>query len=454
MTAKVLIIDDEDLFREDLASILRQEGHECRTASDGEEGLALAEEFDPDVIFCDIMMPGRSGVEILDDMIRICPESCIIMITAYATLETAVEAFRKGVSDYITKQPLLMEDIFQKIERFMEHKHLTQEVRFLRRELSQDAESLRMVGQSNAMKAVLELIEKVAPTRSTVLIYGESGTGKELIARAVHNMSGFQEHPFIAINCAGIPEHLLESEFFGHVRGAFTGAVKDKSGFFEFAGEGTIFLDEIAEMPLILQTRLLRVLEEREFFAVGGTKLIPLKARVIASTNRNLREFMNAGRFREDLFFRLAIFEINPPPLRNRRSDIPLLVEYFVKKFNKELKRQCLGVDNAVIRHLLSYPWPGNVRELKNVIERAMILSQEDRITVADLHPEIIKLSQSPQHSDDLRDAMHTYEKEHIRRVLMYTDGNREEAARRLGINPSTLYRKMAELSISDSDTT
>lgn len=448
--AKVLIIDDEDLFREDFASILRQEGCKCRTAPDGEKGLVLAEEFDPDVIFCDIVMPGRSGVEILDDMVRICPESCIIMITAYATLETAVEAFRKGVSDYITKQPLLMEDVFQKIDRFMEHRQLTQEVKFLRRELSQDAESLKMVGQSDAMKTVLELIEKVAPTRSTVLIGGESGTGKELIARAIHNMSGSQEQPFIAINCAGIPEHLMESEFFGHVRGAFTSAIKDRSGFFELAGEGTIFLDEIAEMPLTLQTRLLRVLEEREFFPVGGARLIPLKARVIASTNRNLREFMNAGRFREDLFFRLAIFEINSPPLRERRSDIPLLVEYFVKKLNNELKRQCRGADNEAIRHLLLYTWPGNVRELRNVIERAMILAQGDRITAADLHPEITNLSQPPQYSDDLRDALHAYEREHIRRVLMHTDGNREEAARRLGINSSTLYRKMTELSISE----
>lgn len=448
MSAKVLIIDDEELFCKDFASLLRQEGYECKTALDGEEGLALAEEFSPDVIFCDIVLPARGGVELLDEITQVCPESCVMMITAYETLETAVEAFRKGAYDYIMKSSLVIEDVLQKIERFMEYKRLHQEVKFLRREMSLDVESLSMVGQSDAMKKVFNLIEKVAPTKSTVLISGESGTGKELVARAVHKMSDFCEQPFIAINCAGIQESLLESELFGHLKGAFTGAVKDKEGFFELAGEGTVFLDEIAEMPLALQSKLLRVLEQKEFFPVGGTKLIPLKARVIASTNKNLKELMKAGKFREDLFFRIAVFEIHLPPLRERRSDIPLLTEQFVRKFNKELKQKCLGVDNEAMRRLLSYSWPGNVRELKNVIERAMILSQEDYITVANLPSEITNSSQFLKYSDDLQDAIRVFEREHIRKVLQKSNGNKEETARRLGIDSSTLYRKISKLGL------
>lgn len=452
MTAKVLIIDDEGLFREDFARLLRRRGCECKTADNGTEGIALAEEFGPDVIFCDIVMPDKGGIEVLDEITRVCPESCVIMLTAYGTLETAVAALEKGASDYIMKPPL-MKEILQKIEHFMNHKNLLQEVRFLRRELSQDLEHLQMVGQSDAMKKVFKLIEKVAPTRSTVLITGESGTGKELVARAVHEMNGASEHTFIDINCAGIPEHLLESELFGHVRGAFTGAVKDRMGFFELAGEGTVFLDEIAEMPITLQSKFLRVLEQREFFPVGGTHRIQLKARIIASTNKDLREFVKLEKFREDLFFRVAVFGIHLPPLRERRSDIPLLVEYFVRRFNKELKKRCLGVNNEAIRQLLSYPWPGNVRELRNIIERAMILNQKDYISVNDFPPEIANALQLPRYYSDLRDAMHAYEKKYLQRVLLDSGGNKEEAARRLGINPSTLYRKMTELSIGNDST-
>jgi len=451
MTAKVLIIDDEDLFREDLATLLRRRGHECKTASNAEEGLALAGDFGPDVILCDVVMPGRGGTDILDEIMAICPEGLVVMITAYGSLKTAVEAFRKGVSDYITK-PLLVEDVLQKIQRLMDYKRLARELKLLRQEVSPDAESLAMVGQSEPMEGVADLVKKVAPTKSTVLITGESGTGKELVARAIHGMGSSSEHPFMAINCAGIPEHLLESELFGHVRVAFTGAIKDREGLFELAGEGTLFLDEIAEMPTTVQTKLLRVLEQKEFMRVGGANNIPLRARIIASTNRDLRELVKAEKFREDLFFRIAVFGIRLPALRERRSDIPLLTEYFVKKFNKELNRKCFGVDNEAMPRLLSYPWPGNVRELRNVIERAMIHCQGDYITLADLPPEMTNAFQFPKFSDGLRDAMRAYEKEHIRRVLLASSRNKEEAARRLGINPSTLYRKMADLSLDLKD--
>jgi len=450
MTAKILIIDDEDLFREDLATIFREEGHECKTASDGEKGLSIVADFNPDIVFCDVVMPGKNGVEVLDEIMSIDPGKRVVMITAYGTLETAVEAFRKGASDYIMK-PLLIEDVFQKINRLIDQERLRRELTFLRRELSCDINSLSMVGQSGAMKNILDLIEKVSTTRSTVLITGESGTGKELVARAIHQTSDSVDNPFVAVNCAGIPEHLLESELFGHAKGSFTGATSNKEGFCQIAGDGTLFLDEIGEMDMSLQAKLLRVLEQNEFVRVGETKLIPLTARVITSTNRNIRNFIDTGGFRKDLFFRIAVFEIRLPALRERRSDIPLLVEHFIKKFNSELKRSCLGVTNDVIRKFISYSWPGNVRELRNVIERAMIVMSEESISLSDLPREIAGGSDSMEDSDELRAAVRVYEREHIKSVIEASGGNKEEAARRLGINSSTLYRKMADLDVGAS---
>lgn len=447
MSIRVLIIDDEDLFREDFGRLLRRRGYECRVAPNAQVGLALAEEFGPDVILCDIVMPGKGGIELLDELGAHCPESFVLMITAYGSVDTAVDAFRKGASDYIMK-PVLIEDVVRKIERLMERKRLAQEVKFLRRTASRDAASLALVGEGEAMKKMLHLIEEVAPTHSTVLITGESGTGKELVGRAIDALSGSGERRFVGINCAGIPVQLLETELFGHVRGAFTGAVENRVGFFELAGEGTLFLDEIAEMPLALQSKLLRVLEQREFVPVGGTKAVALKARIIASTNKDLRELVQKGEFREDLFFRVAVFEINVPPLRERRSDVPLLVEHFVKRLSVSVKRHCLGVSNEAMQKLMSHRWPGNVRELRNVIERAMILCHRDYITPEHLPPEIRGASDQAPLSDSLRDATRAYEREHIRRVLEAADGNKEEAARRLGINPSTLYRKMADLGV------
>ncbi len=447
MIIKILIIDDEDLFREDLALLLSQEGYECRTASNGNEGLSIFENFSPDVIFCDIVMPGITGIETLDKIMSTNPESRVVMITAYGTLETAIEAFRKGASDYIMK-PLVIEDVLRKIRHLMDYRQLVQEVTFLRRELSRNVYSVPMVGQSKPMKAVWDLIEKVGATRSTVLITGESGTGKELVARAIHEMSDSAGRPFIAINCAGISENLLESELFGHVEGSFTGATSDREGFFQIAADGTIFLDEIAEMPIQLQAKLLRVLEQKEFTRVGGGKPIPLKARIVTSTNRNLRDFVDDGGFRKDVFFRIAVFEIHLPPLLERRSDIPLLVQHFVKEFNNELKRKCLGVENEVLRKLLSYSWPGNIRELKNVIERAMIVAAGEFITLADLPDEIAGEPDSAKDSEELRSAVRSYEKEHIKRVVEASGGNKEEAAGRLGINLSTLYRKLSDLDV------
>ncbi len=445
MAAKILIIDDENLFREDLAKLLARRGYKCRTAADGEQGLAAAGEFAPDVILCDIVMPGQNGIELLGEILRICPESFVIMITAYGTIDTVVKAFRKGASDYIMK-PLILEDVLQKIERLMDHKRLGRELRFLRQQLACDIEGPTIIGVSEQIKKVRELIRKVSTTTSTVLVTGGSGTGKELVARAVHASSSASQEPFVAINCASIPENLLESELFGHTKGAFTGADSDREGFFEMAGSGTILLDEIAEMPLSLQSKLLRVVEERKFIRVGGKKSIVVKARIVASTNKNLEELVQAGRFRQDLYFRLAVFEIHVPALKEHRDDIPMLCEHLIKMLNRDLNRNCLGVDNEAIRMLMAYSWPGNVRELRNVLERAMILATGQCITPADLPAQLTNSMEFAKYTDDIRSAMASYEKEHIRRVLLAADGNKEETARRLGINPSTLYRKMADL--------
>lgn len=453
MSAKILIIDDEELFREDLALVLQRKGYECQTARTAEEGLDCVREFSPDIILSDIVMPGKSGIDILDEVLQLNPDGAVIIMTAFGTLETAIEAFRKGAVDYILK-PLVIEDVLNKIQRILEHKRLMQEIKYLRREIADDIEALPLVGQSQGMQQVIKLIEKVAPKQSTVLITGESGTGKELVARAVHEYSEKKDQPFVAINCSGFQETLLESELFGHVKGAFTGAMKDKEGFFETAGEGTIFLDEISEMPLSLQSKLLRILEQREFYRVGGTKLVPMQARIVAATNRNIKELIQPGDFREDLFYRIAVFEINLPPLRKRSSDIPLLVEYFIRKFNKELKTKYLGAAPDAIQAMMAYDWPGNIRELRNVVERAMILSNGQHITSEGLPPQMAGVTPAPLKTQSLKEAVHSFENTIIRQVLMNCKWNKEAAARRLGINSSTLYRKIIDLGIIDPTST
>jgi DNA-binding NtrC family response regulator len=449
VTTKVLLIDDEELFREDLAGLLRRRDMECRTAASGEQGLAALADWDADIVLCDIMMPGMGGIDALDGMMRLRPDLRVIMLTAHADLDTAITAFRKGACDYVMK-PIVFEDVAGKIRRLAELKELTREVQVLRRQASRDLDSLSIVGQSESMKTTMRHIGEVAATRSTVLITGESGTGKELAARTIHGLGETKDRPFVAINCAGIPEALLESELFGHVRGAFTGAVGDRSGYFELAGNGTILLDEIGEMPMMLQAKLLRVLEQKEFTPVGSTKVKPLGARIIAATNKDLRNLAETGRFRTDLYFRVAVFELPMPPLRDRRSDIPALVEHLVHKLNGELKRQCLGLSSEAMRCLLAYSWPGNVRELRNVIERAMILGRGGYITPAELPENMCGNLDAAATAtpDDLRSAVRFFERDFLLRVIAECDGNKEEAARRMNINPSTLYRKLTDLDI------
>lgn len=447
MSLSILIIDDEDIFREDLATLLRHEGFDCRTAPDGESGVQLTEEEPPDVVLCDLVMPGIGGLEVVEKIRVSAPESIVFILTAYGSVETAVDAFRKGVADYVMK-PVVPEDLLRKIRTCLEQKRLHRELRYLRLAIRESATGTRIIGDSPSMNAVRELIRKIAPASSSVLISGESGTGKELVARSIHSQGQGEDRPFVAVNCAALPDKLIESELFGHVKGAFTGASRDRAGYFEVADNGTLFLDEISELPAELQPKLLRALESGEIIRVGATRPTPTKARIIAATNRNLLQEIEAQTFREDLYFRLNVVEIRIPPLRDRREDIPALVEHLLARVNARLKRRVVGVDKEALRAIMGAPWRGNVRELENVLERAVLLAEDEYVGLGDLPPEITFPVHSPQRNDDLRESVRRYEREHIRQVLAAAGGNKEEAARRLGVNASTLYRRLKDLEI------
>ena len=451
MSIKILLIDDEELFREDFALLLRNEGYECLTAPSAEQGLETVKKEFPDIIFSDIVMPGKSGIDILEDLNRINPDGSVIIMTSFGTLETAIKAFRFGAIDYILK-PIEFEEVLIKIERIIQHKELLSELKFLRKEVVEHTEEFSFVGESEPIKKIKELIQMVGPTNSTVLINGESGTGKEVVAQAIHLISNNSEKPFIAINCPSLQENLLESELFGHVKGAFTGAIKDKVGFMEAAGKGTILLDEISEIPIALQSKLLRVLEQKEFYRVGGTKKYTLNARIIAATNRDLKESIKIGKFREDLFYRIAVFEIEMPALRQRSEDIPLLIDFFLKKFNNEMKKKYIGVSSEAMKAMLNYDWPGNIRELRNVIERAMILCENKTININGLPSNILGISQNISESKSLKATLNSYERAYITQILKENNWNKEVSAKILEINSSTLYRKISELDISENN--
>lgn len=447
MEIKILLIDDEEMFREDFASLLRNQGYECLTAKSAEEGLKKVKDELPNIVFSDIVMPGKSGIDILQDINRINPDGSVIIMTSYGTLETAVKAFRYGAVDYILK-PIEIEEVLIKIQRIIEHKDLLKEVRYLRNELQESINDFDFIGESNEVKRVKELINKVGPTNSTVLISGESGTGKEIVAHAIHNISNNADKPFIAINCSSLQENLLESELFGHTKGSFTGAINDKIGFMEAVKDGTIFLDEISEIPITLQSKLLRVIEQREFYRVGGTKKYPLKARIITATNIDLKKRIKEEYFREDLYYRIAVFEINLPSLKERKDDIPLLVEYFIKKFNHAMKKKYIGASSETIKALMNYNWPGNIRELRNVIERGMILCNDKEITIKGLPSQISELADYTVETKNLKNNVNSFEKSFIIQILKENKWNKEETAKKLEINPSTLYRKITDLGI------
>ena len=442
MKPNLLIVDDEEPFREDLARLLRRRGFECRTTGDIEAAIETVRALGPCLVLCDVVMPGGGALALLRE-IGGTPEAGVFVMTAFGSLETAMEAFRAGAVDYLLK-PLNVDEVDRKVRQFLDHQEALSKLSALRRELVRATEVTRLVGKSRAMARVHELIKRVAPTRTTVLITGETGTGKEVAARLLHQASPCREERFVAVNCAALPHSLLEGELFGYLRGAFTGAVRDKIGLVEAAKDGTLFLDEISEMNIETQAKLLRVVEQKEVLPLGATRPRTVDTRIVASTNRNLALCVKAGTFREDLFFRLSVMELHLPPLRERREDIPLLVEHFLRKFSADLKRDIRGIDRAAMQMFVAYPWPGNVREIQNVIERAAILTEDGMIAVEHLPERLSGNGPRRVMADDLRAALRIYEQEHIRHVLDAASGNKEEAARCLGIDPATLYRKLS----------
>jgi len=451
----ILIVDDEQVLADTLAEFLTAEGHEVRVAYDAPSALAKLAGFETEAVLCDVQLPGSSGLELLRKLRSQAPDADVIMITAYATVDSAVEAFRHGASDYLIK-PVLFEDLTARLARISASKALSSENQGLRRKLARQMQSASsgietIVGRSTAISAVKAWIVRVAPTRSNVLITGESGTGKELAARAIHDLGSNPDAPFLPINCAAIPPDLLENQLFGHVRGAFTGADRDRAGLFVAAGEGTVFLDEIGEMPLALQAKLLRAIENREILPVGASQPEKNRARLVAATNKNLAEEVAQGRFRADLYYRLEVVTIPMPPLRDRREDIPELVEALLTRHAHRLGQIRRTVESEALERLIAAPWPGNVRELDNLLERALILADGPVLTSADLFRSFGRNAIPPAdesetlRTDDLREAIRVFEKRHLKRILAESGDDRRAAASRLGLGLSSLYAKIKE---------
>lgn len=452
MQAKsILIVDDEESVRESLEKVLNKAGYATRTASSGNEALTMLAKQPVDVILSDLKMPDGDGVELLQHAKKNFPDTEVILLTGYGTIETAVEAMRDGAYDFITKPPKKAV-ILSAVERAIERQNLSQENQYLRAQLGKGAPLDEIVGRSTAFTKVLEMIERVAPLVSTVLITGESGTGKELVARAIHKKSPRVNHQFIPVNCAAIPDNLVESELFGYMRGAFTGASRDKSGLFKVAEGGTIFLDEIVSVPLNLQVKLLRGIEQKEILPVGGTKPEIIDVRIIAATNKNLAEEVAKGNFREDLYYRLNVIEILIPPLRERSEDIPALVEHFLRIYNVQLNKKIHSVEPAVLRAFLEYDWKGNVRELENAMERAMIMC-DGNILRMEHFPQIHSRKNMPEDwQSGLKESVRKFERDTILKTLDSVGHDKNKAAQLLGMSLSSLYRKMAELGIVAKD--
>jgi len=439
---QVLVVDDEPSIRAQLEESLQEAGYTTRSAGDGREAAELALQHSFDLCLSDIRMPSMSGIELLRRLRETSPETMFVLMTAFGSLDTAIEALRLGAVDYLVK-PFQNDELLARVRRLAEHRSLVLENRNLRRAV--DAGAPRgILGGSPAMGRVLEIVDRVASLPSHVLITGESGTGKDLVARAIHERGSRAKAPFVPINCAAIPEPLLESELFGHVKGAFTGAIDNKEGLLRTAGEGTIFLDELGDMPMPIQAKLLRAIESREIQPVGSTRRVQIQARVLAATNRDLRAEAQAGRFREDLYYRLAVVEIHVPPLRERREDIPLLANHFVEKYARELGRDVTGIARDALRLLAGHEWRGNVRELSNAIERAVIFAPRTEIAADDL-PDPVRAAapRDPEQALNLRAATAEFERAHILRVIEQCEGNKRKAARVLGLGVTSLYRKL-----------
>jgi len=447
---RLLIIDDEENMRHMLTAMLKNFEYEVETAGDGQQGLLLMDKSDFDFVLCDIKMPVMDGMAFLEAASKRKGETTIIMMSAYGSIETAIAAMKNGAYDYISK-PFKADEVQMTLKKAEEREGLKKENRLLRERISHIEENFsfrNMIGKSNTMKEVFKLVEKVAQYNTTVLISGESGTGKELIAKGIHLAGNRIERNLVSVNCGGIPENLLESEFFGYKKGAFTGADRDKKGLFQEADKGTIFLDEIGELSLPLQVKLLRVLQESEIRPVGSTKSVQVDVRVIAATQKNLEEEVAKGDFREDLFYRLNVLSIHLPPLRDRLEDVPLLMDHFINKFNKQLGKNIRSVSPAAIAILLAYHWPGNIRELENIIERAVVLCDEDQL-LPELLPPALTDRLVPAYDGEtdraysLKYAKKMLEEKMIIRALKETQGNRTRASKLLEISHPSLLSKM-----------
>ena len=440
---RVLIVEDEDLMRELLAKILSGENYRLSQASSAEQALRLLHEQSIDLILTDFKLKGMDGLRLLSEARTLDSDIIVIIMTAYASVETAVEAMRKGAYDYITK-PFINDEIRVMLRRALDQRHLSRENRHLKRELRERYRFENIVGNGEAMQKVYRLIEKVALISSNVLIFGETGTGKELVARAIHYNSDRAERPFVAVNCGALTESLLESELFGHVKGAFTGAMANKEGFFRKADRGTLFLDELNEVSPGLQVKLLRAIQEREVIPVGGREPLKFDVRLIAATNKNLEEAVKNRSFREDLFYRINVITIPLPPLRQRQEDIPLLVTHFLAKHGQRIGKPSVKITREAMQTLVNYEWPGNVRELENTIERTVALCEGDLIDTADLPEKLTQVKIAIRDLDDYEMTLDALEEQHIKKVLHIVQGDKVKAAEILGINLSTLYRKLA----------
>ena len=457
--SRILVIDDEPDVLNIIVEILKTAGYEVVAAANGEAGLKALDGNPFDLVFTDLMMPGIGGMDVLQHIVTQSPQTLCIILTGYGTIESSVEAIKKGAFDYITK-PITSKALLIAVEKALNFRSLKEENTRLKKELQKKYRFNNIIGTSKAMHKVFDLIEKVADTDGTVLISGASGTGKELIATAIHYNSGRSDKPMVVINCGAIPEELLESELFGHEKGAFTGAYKNRTGRFEMANGGTFFLDEIGEMSPSLQVKLLRVLQEQKFEKVGGTKTIYVDVRIIAATNKNLTIAINKGKFREDLYYRLNVIPIKVPSLKQRKSDIPLLIDYFMKKFQSEKQESITGFSTKAMEDMMEYDWPGNVRELENVIKRLTILCDRDIVQVEDLPEHIQGKGRAFQSVEEeilekdlnLNDAVKDYEKRLILEALEKSNWVKTKAAKLLNINRTTLVEKIKKQNLDDKN--
>jgi two-component system response regulator PilR (NtrC family) len=452
----ILVIDDEEVLQDVLTSLIQREGHTTYSARSGEEGLAVLQREEVDLVVLDLMLPGMSGQEVLAQIRKRDPEQVVVVVTAYSSIEGAIEAMKNGAFHYIPK-PFKNEEVLLTLKKGLEQRRLATENRSLREQLKQRFGFDNIVGKSQPMQQVFDLIRLAAPAKSNILILGESGTGKELVAKAIHHHSRRADGPFVTVNSGSMPADLLESNLFGHVRGSFTGAIANKKGLFELAGAGSIFFDEIGNIPLDTQAKLLRVIQEKEFMRLGGVETIKADVRIIAATNVDLEDEVAGGGFREDLYYRLNVITIQLPPLRTRSEDIPLLANHFLSRYGRENDKPLVRIMPRAMELLMDYHWPGNVRELENVVERAGVLSTGETLDV-DLLPMTVRQPSSaplppanlPTNGLSLKEAVSDFERQLIVKALQACGGVQKRAAEMLRVKPTTLHEMMKRLSISN----